>query len=257
MGYPHNVPQERWNHITTLLLANRGGGTDWGEFSQPDGKPWSKKTANKFLLCCLLDYQVHSDVAWRNGYRLIEDIFGDPDDVWRAITAISYSEWKSKRDAYKLHRFPAAHNRLWRIGRRVCDEYDGDARRIWEGRDSRPVLETLWDLGAGDQIARMIVGALRDCGEITGAASDVKGDVYVRRVLGRAVLEETTDPETAVRLARQLHPADPWQLDAQLWYVGKSYCHADDPNCSQCYLAPHCAYALRRSQGGSPKRQTD
>ena len=84
----------------------------------------------------------------------------------------------------------------------------------------------LWDLGAGDQISRMVVGALRDCGQLTGTASDVKGDVYVCRVLGRAVLGEATDPETAVRLARQLHSADPWQLDAQLWDVGKSYCHA-------------------------------
>ena len=225
---------------------------DWGEFSQPESKPWSMKTANKFLLCCFLDYQIPSDVAWRNGYRLIEDILGDPDDVWRAITSISDSEWKLKRDAYKLHRFPAAHERLWRIGRRICDEYDGDARRIWEGRDPRSVLETLWALCAGDQISRMIVGALRDCGEIRGAASDVKGDVYVCRVLGRAMRGKPTDPETAVRLAAQLHPADPWRLDAQLWYIGKTYCYASSPDCSRCYLAPHCAYALsgRRAEGG-------
>jgi endonuclease III len=191
-------------------------------------------------------------VAWRNGHRLIEDILGNPDDVWRAITSVSDSEWKSKRDEYKLHRFPAGHNRLWRIGKRICDEYEGDARRIWKGKDPPAALEMLWGLGAGDQISRMVVGALRDCGQLTGATSDVKGDVYVCRVLGRAVLGETTDPETAVRLARRLHPDDPWQLDAQLWYIGKSCCHAGDPNCSQCYLAPHCAYALRRSHGGSP-----
>jgi hypothetical protein len=248
---PNGDRQMRQSNIAALLLANRGGGTDWGEFSQPDNKPWSKKAANKFLLCCLLDFQIPSDVAWRNGYRLIEDILNDPDNVWGAITSVSASEWKSKRDEYKLHRFPAGHNRLWRIGRRICDEYAGDARRMWEGKDSPAVLETLWDLDAGDQISRMVVGALRDCGQIKGATSDVKADVYVCRVLGRAVLGETTDPETAVKLARQLHPADPWQLDAQLWYVGKSYCRARDPNCSQCYLASHCAYALRRSQGGS------
>jgi hypothetical protein len=237
MGDPNSIPQEQPNPIATLLLANREGGMDWGEFSQPESKPWSKKVANKFLLCCLLDYQIPSDVAWLNGYRLIDDILGDPDDVWRAITSISDSEWESKRGAYKLHRFPAAHDRLWRIGRRICADYDGDARNIWEGRDPRSVLETLWALGAGDQISRMIVGALRDCGEITGAASDVKGDVYVCRVLGRAVLGELTDPESAVRLAARLHPADPWQLDAPLWYVGKTFC-TTIPNCSTCYLLP-------------------
>jgi endonuclease III len=253
MDGSNNDLQVRQSHIATLLLANRGGGMDWGEFSRLDGKPWSKKLANTFLLCCLLDYQIPSEVAWRNGYRLIEDILGDPDDVWRAITSVTDSEWKSKRDEYKLHRFPVGHNRLWRIGRRICDKYEGDARHIWKGKYPPAALEMLSGLGAGDQISRMVVGALRDCGQLTGATSDVKGDVYVRRVLGRAVLGEPTDPEMAVRLARQLHPTDPWQLDAQLWYVGKSYCHAGDPTCSQCYLAPHCAYALKRSQDGSPK----
>ena len=114
-----------------------------GVFSQADGKPWSKKSANTFLLCCLLDYQIPSEAAWRNGYELNEDILGDPDDIWRAITSVSESEWKSKRDEYKLHRFPAAHNRLWRIGTRICDEYEGDARRIWEGTAPRAALEML------------------------------------------------------------------------------------------------------------------
>lgn len=175
MSDANDIHRERGRQLAALLLKSRAAGMDWGAFSEPEGKPWSKKTANRFLLCCLLDYQIPSDAAWRNGYRLIEEILSDPDDVWQAITAISDSEWKSKREAYKLHRFPAAHNRLWRIGRRICDEYDGDARRIWKGHTPSAVLEIVWDLGAGDQISRMVVGALRDCGEITGARSDVKG----------------------------------------------------------------------------------
>ena len=147
----------------------------------------------------------------------------------------------------------AGHNRLWRIGRRICDEYDGDARRIWEGKESPAVLETLWGLGAGEQVSRMVVGALRDCGQIKGA-SDVKADVYVCRVLGRAVLGEPTDPATAAELARQLHPADPWQLDWPLWNVGNSQCHATNPACSQCYLAPYCAYALPHSSNSCANR---
>ena len=200
--------------IAALLLANRGEGTDWGEFASLTHKPWSRKLANKFLLCCLLDYQIPSDTAWKNGYRLIEEILGDPEDIWKAITSVPENEWASRRAEYSLHRFPAAHVRLWKIGRRLCERYDGDARRIWLNRGSQSVLETLWDLGAGDQISRMIVGALRDCGEISAEASDVKGDIYVRRVLGRLLTGEIVDGETAVDSARKLYPADPWQLDA-------------------------------------------
>ena len=93
----------------------------------------------------------------------------------------------------------------------------------------------------------MIVGALRDCGEISAEASDVKGDVYVRRVPGRVLTGKIIDGETAVESARKLYPADPWQLDAQLWHIGNSYCTSRYPKCSDCYLASHCLYASLQS----------
>ena len=111
--------------------------------------------------------------------------------------------------------------------------------------ETRPdVIKRLWSVGAGEQISRMVVGALRDCGQLSGA-SDVKADVYVCRVLGRAVCGEQTTPEIALQLARRLYPSDPWQLDGPVWNVGKNHCHANNPDCSPCYLAPHCAYALK------------
>jgi endonuclease-3 len=203
--------------------------------------------ANCFLLGSALDWRIPSELAWQNADRLVKEILGDPDDLWQTITSVSHSEWKSKHDKYQLHWLHAAHDRLWRIEKRICDEYSGDARRIWEGRNSSAALEALWDVGAGQQISRMIVGALRDCGQIRSRKSDVKGDIYVRHVLGRAVLGETTDAEMAVKLAGQMHPEDPWQLDAQLWEADKKWCHPNNPNCSQCYLSPHCAYALSRT----------
>ena len=78
----------------------------------------------------------------------------------------------------------------------MCDKYDGDARCIWVGKESSEVIESLLALGSGKQIPRMIVGALRDCGQIEGT-SDVRADVYVRRVLGRAVCGDPNDPKAA------------------------------------------------------------
>lgn len=233
--------EERMDEIGVLLLENRRGTEDWGEMSCFKGEPCPQKVANKFLLCCLLDWQMESGLAWRNGERLANEILGDPDDVWRAITSVSEAEWKLKREKYKLHRFPAAHNRLWHIARDICDRYQGDASRIWQGKESSAVLDELLALGAGKQISRMIVGALRDCGQISGS-SDVKADIYVRRVLGRAVFGEPTNAAAAAELARHINPADPWQLDWPLWNVGKSYCSANNPRCKGCYLASCCAY---------------
>jgi len=64
---------------------------------------------------------MNADVAWRNGDRLVEDILGDPDDIWEVITSVRESDWAAKWSEYKLHRFPAGHKRLWQIGRRICD----------------------------------------------------------------------------------------------------------------------------------------
>jgi len=100
MDNPLNDCDERMHHIATLLLANQRGTADWGELSHLEGQPCSKRIANKFLICCLLDWQMKSDLAWRNGYRLVEDILGDPDDVWKAITlAVQASSARLKTSA--------------------------------------------------------------------------------------------------------------------------------------------------------------
>ena len=233
---------ERMQKVAALLLKNRTGTEDWGEISKFAEKPCPKRVANKFLLCCLLDYQMKWAVTWRNGCRLVTDILRDPEDVWAAITSVSQEEWKSKFGEYKLHRFPNAHNRLWRIGAEISDRYDGDASKIWQGRDSAEVLFRLLDLRAGPQISRMIVGALHDCRQIKGTG-DVKADVHVCRVLGRTFSGRPTNEAAAIEQARQLNPPDPWQLDWPLWNIGNSLCRPTSPNCPKCYLASHCTYA--------------
>ena len=107
--------------------------------------------ASKEPLVVLLDYQMPSNTAWGNGERLVNEILRDPDDLWAVITSISEQEWQERWPDYRLHRFPAAHRRLWTIGKVICERYAGDARRIWEHRDARATLEALWELGAGDQ----------------------------------------------------------------------------------------------------------
>jgi endonuclease III len=102
----------------------------------------------------------------------------------------------------------------------------------------------------------MIVGALRDSDQIKGDSGDVKADLHIRRVLGRAVYGEeikASEATKAIQLARTLS-ADPWSLDLPLWNVGKSYCRPTNPSCESCYLRPHCDYHHRHGAertGGS------
>lgn len=244
--------------IAALLKENRAGKEDWGEISHLEGRECSKKVANKFLICCLLDWQMKANVAWEKGEYLVEKLrdsedVGGPKDIWEKISSSSKEAWDSKYKEYgKPHRFRRGYNRLWGIANDICARYDGDARNIWSGKSPFEALIHLWYLGAGDQISRMIVGALRDCGQIKGDSSDVKADLHLRRVLGRAVYGEeikATEAAKVIQLTRNLN-ADPWQLDWPLYNIGTSYCRPTSPDCPKCYLRPHCVYYQQHGGAG-------
>lgn len=234
--------------IADLLLKNSVGKEDWGEISALNGAGCSKGVANKFLICCLLDFQSPTGEAWRKAERLVERL-GDPADLWSTISSFAKEKWDSKYEEFgRPHRFHWGYKRLWGIANDICARHEGDARKIWSGRPPFEVLLHLWGLGAGDQISRMIVGALRDCGQIAGDSGDVKADVHLRRVLGRAVDGEeisATNAARVIQLTRDLS-ADPWQLDWPLWNLGRSHCRPINPNCGDCYLRDHCAYHQRQ-----------
>lgn len=171
--------------IAQLLLENR-----WYEDGfwpgLIKGKPASLKNANKFFLACIIDYQQRPNQPWESARRFAEDILNNPNDLWHRITSVSLSKWQSKRREYGLHRFPKAHERVWRIGKDIVTYYGGDSRKIWMGQPPDIVLHRLNKMRVGEQISRMIVGALCDTDQIQGHG-DVKVDTHARRVLGRVL----------------------------------------------------------------------
>lgn len=215
-----SVMGDRVKVVATQLLSNRGKDAEFWYWLKPNIPP-SKKDANKFLLASILDYQMRAEVVWENARRLAEDILGNPEDLWRSITDMTLEEWNRKRKEYSLHRFPKGHERVWKIGKRVVQQYEGDARNIWMNQSIESTLFRLLDLGAGEQISRMIVGALLDTGQIAGK-SDVKVDVHVRRVLGR-ILRGTafsdSDTKLVLDITREMHPENPWLLDRPLYLL--------------------------------------
>jgi endonuclease III len=215
----------------------------WGDIAEYTARECPKKVANLFLLCCLIDYQTKTGIAWGKGSQFIKKV-PCPDEVWEKISNYTREEWESEANfkGCGLHWMHKAHNRLWQIAKNICFYYGGDARRIWQETNSFDALCRLAYIGAGSQISRMIVGALKDCGQLSGKC-DVKADVYICRVLGRAISGKDASPTDAMDLARQLHPSDPWQLDWPLWNIGDLYCKSTDPKCSECVLAENCLYA--------------
>lgn len=235
--------EKRAQAVAQLLLKNRGGeDPDFWGWLKPNQSA-SMKDANKFLLASILDFQIRAETAWGNAKRLAESILRDPDRLWHEITSVTLSEWMSKRKEYSLHRFPKGHERVWTIGRRIVQQYDGDARKIWDNQSIDATLDRLNDLVVGEQISQMVVGALIDTGQLKGKG-DVKVDVHVRRVLGRAVFGHEfplQDTGRVIDLTREMHPNNPWLLDRPLYSLGKQICEAEKPKCTSCFLQSVCA----------------
>lgn len=200
-----------------------------------DQKPLTAKNANKFILGAIIDYQIDANMAWSNAKRLSEKILGDPANLWDHITeSYSKDEWAAKWREFRIHRFPTAHNRVWRIGDEIVRRYAGDARNIWQGKEPSTVLTDLESMRCGPEISRMIVGVLITSNEIEGRG-DVKADRHVRRVLGRIFYANPNlDPESARTLAQKIYPHNPWELDIALYDIGKTYCFPDWCYCEDC-----------------------
>ncbi len=228
--------------IATLLLNHRQHGA-W-MFLQ-SGRNTTKEDANRFFAGAVLDYQIPSMKAWDNGKRLCDEIAGDASLLWEFISRMTLFEWNAKWREYNLHRFPKAHERLHRIAHIIMVQFNGDPRKIWSQGTIEHTGFLLSAIDVGEQISRMILGALFDSGIIEGK-SDVKVDIHVRRVLGRSARGhsfETSETNEVTSLTRQMSPDNPWLLDDQLYSLGQHICTSKKPDCSQCYLSPHCHYS--------------
>lgn len=242
--------------LTLDLLDYRREAVDehfWPWLSDLNGRFATKKRADKFLLGAVIDYQMKADTVWENARRFSEDQWNDPKDLWVRISRYSHSEWMREFKKFHLHRFPKAHERVWRVAQVIVTRYDGDARNIWKLRTPEEVLYRLHDMRMGTQISRMVVGALLDTKQISGSRGKsmvcVKADVNVCRVLGRSVYGvQTIDPSSASDLTRIMYPKYPWKLDASLFSIGSEFCRKTRPFCSECPIEARCRYRKNRGR---------
>lgn len=209
--------------------------------------PLTQKGANKFLLGAIIDYQIKADKAWSKAEWLAEQHFNGANDIWILILSYTPEDWFAFCKANSVHRFPKAYERIQRIGRVIEDKYLGDARSIWSGASGEEVRTRLIELRMGKQITNMVLGALFDTLLLKGPL-DVKADLHVTRVLGRALLDKEIKPLQAIQYSRQIHPENPWLLDSKLYHVGMAFCKKTQPLCMVCSFESICLH--RESIGG-------
>lgn len=252
LGLTYESRKERIARLLLLVPREADGNWPW-----MDEKPLSKRNANKFFLYAILDYQMNVDQICQNIEKFVEKNLQDPPDLWDRIVSFSEAEWKQKSIAKEifLHRYPAGHMRVWYIGKDIVEKYNGDAREIWENQSPETVMARLKSLGRGkegigNKLSVMTMGALFDSGQILvhkgSNPLDVKVDMHVKRVLGRALRGtgfEDSEAITVLEETRQMYPPIPYLLDQALYYLGKDTCHKNNPDCENCFLRSECAFA--------------
>ncbi len=70
---------------------------------------------------------------------------------------------------------------------------------------------------------------------------DIAYDLHIRRVFSRAGLIKHDSPKEVFAVARKISPDYPSSLTAPVWLIGRTWCHAQNPNCLECVLGDNCA----------------
>jgi uncharacterized HhH-GPD family protein len=230
------------------MAVRESGGTP--SFApDPDANRFLIGDSFAFLVAVICDEGVRAEWAWAAPYGLrqrlghwdLERIANEPDQVRAAF---------EQRPA--LHRMPSkSAARVVAAARRVLEELDGDAGRIWASSPTaRQLFETLDSFdGIGQKKAAMAVEILeRDLhvplADMTG--SDIAYDVHVRRVFLRTGLAERDDPVHMVAVARETHSTRPGALDFPAWLIGRQWCRPRQPLCDECVLALVCPRLIER-----------
>ena len=157
-----------------------------------------------------------------------------------------------KKQPTRLHRlnYVIAHN-VYRVIRRISDEYGGDTSAIWPGRPrSADVVRRFLEFdGIGPKITSTAVNILaRDLHVKFADRSgiDIRANTQVRRVFSRmAFVPENGSNDDIIRRAREMYPEYPGVFDLVLWDTRRTLCRPSVPSCALCDWATQSAWANR------------
>ncbi len=208
-----------------------------------------ENTPHAFVLACVMDRQIKSELAWLIPY-LISEKLGN----FNFQTLASLSQQDVERlmtTPSPLHRFPLEMSKIFYFTvQTIAKDYDGLASSIWN--DEPPSAEVVYRFlqfkGVGQKIATMATNTLARDFKVKFSdyySVDVSVDVHVRRVLYRlGLIAKDASIEQIVFRARAISPEFPGLIDLPLWEIGRSWCKPSEPNCPECYMQEVCPKVL-------------
>ncbi|MCL2206917.1 MAG: hypothetical protein FWB90_02345 [Fibromonadales bacterium] len=207
-----------------------------------------------FVLACLMDRQIQAEKAW-----LI------PKKIFVILQTFNINELANiKREEYinifnkhKLHRFNTDMADIFYLGiQDIKNKYNGNASEIWfrnlrgnmcEKLSSSLVVSRFLEFkGCGIKIATMSANILATKFKIEFSdyfSIDISPDVHIKRVLPRmGLVPQNPTLKMVIHKARELYPEFPGIIDFPCWEIGRNWCKANNPDCSNCIVESECLY---------------
>ena len=147
-----------------------------------------------------------------------------------ALARADQAELESMIFSTGFYRMKARH--LIGMAQRIVENHGGQVPATMDGLVGLP--------GVARKTANVVLGSA------LGKNEGIVVDTHVSRLAPRLGLTTQTDPVKIEQDLMQLVPRDQWSIFAHrlIWH-GRRVCHAKQPDCEHCTLAPLCPSAFK------------
>ncbi|MDH5647952.1 MAG: hypothetical protein OEZ01_18220 [Candidatus Heimdallarchaeota archaeon] len=197
-----------------------------------------------FTIGVCLDRGTKAEIIWTIPYYIQQDLGHlNPQMIYK----MSLEELADLFD--RLPKRPRyindAPTTLKQLTKMVVEELGGDATKLWAGKRALEVHRTFRSIhGVGPGIASMGVLLIESTFGIQfedKSFMDIKPDVHTMRVLYRLGISKDQTETSAIVATRIMNPEFPGALDGPLWWIGRNWCSASNPDCDICPMNEVCS----------------
>ena len=202
-----------------------------------------------FTIAVCLDRGMKAEIIWTIPYD-IQQALGhlNPEIIYQmSLDDLEELFERLPRRPRYINDAPKTLQQLTQI---VVEECKGNAANLWIGKRAAQVNRTFTSIhGVGPGIANMGV-LLIEAGfgirfdDLDRKRMDIKPDVHTKRVLYRLGVSDEEREEAALSATRMMNPDYPGELDGALWWIGRKWCFASNPDCANCPMMEICSQRI-------------
>ncbi len=211
----------------------------------PEAEEFVINNPYAFAMAISLDRGTKAEIIWTIPYYIYKQLGHlDPyeidllslDELAKIISLLP------KKPRYKTD----APRTIKELTSNIISDYEGEASKIWTKKSASEVNNFFQSIfGVGPGIANMAVLLIEKAynikfSDLDRKSMDIKPDVHTMRVLYRLGAAEEISEDAAVNAARKLNPDFPGEIDGPLWTIGREWCFAQNPECSNCPMGGVC-----------------